>query len=422
MSQQEVDRLLIIERIESKRLKQLEAAKILDISPRQVRRLQKRYCRKGACGLISKQRGQPSNNRLSSELKARVVELIKATYHDFGPTFAHEKLTEIHNLKLSVESVRKIMIGAEIWQGKNRKVAEVHQTRTRRSRRGELIQIDGSPHDWFEGRRSKCCLNVFIDDATSELMTLHFTEEECTDGYFAAVEKYLDKHGRPLCLYSDRHGIFRVNTPEAKSGDGDTQFGRAMRELGIGTICANSPEAKGRVERVNRTLQDRLIKEMRLRGISDIASANAFLPEFIDDFNSRFAVAPANSEDVHIQSVPSKEVIDLILSKQYDRKISKNLEVSYNNIIYQIQTDTPSYNMRRASVRVCDRHGTITLLYKGKPLTYKTFDKKNRPAKVISSKQINSTLTRRACKPSPDHPWRTGYQVRIISESHATRV
>lgn len=409
MSQKEVDRLEIIQRLISRQISQIETAEQLNLSTRQIRNLRRQYERLGVAGLISKRRGCPSNNRLHDELRSQVVELIKTNYHDFKPTFAHEKLTEQHGLKLSVESTRQIMMTAGIWTGKKRKAIRVHQHRARRSCLGELIQIDGSPHDWFEDRGPRCCLLVFIDDATSQLMYLHFADAESTEAYFTAAEAYIKLHGRPLCYYSDRHSIFRVNIPEATTGTGETQFGRAMRELGIKTICANSPQAKGRVERANGVLQDRLIKEMRLRNISSITDANEFLPAFMADYNKRFAVAPADAANAHRASIPDAATCSLIFSKQYQRHISNNLEVSYKNLIYQIQSSTPGYTMRRAKLTVYDRLGEITLCYKGKSLPYKIFDKKNKPATIVSSKQINRLEGLAQTKPRTDHPWRRNY-------------
>jgi len=416
MSNKELDRLTIIQHVESKQISQVEGARQLGLTTRQVRRLQRKHEQEGAAGFASKRRGQPSNNKLSSALKEEVVKLIKTNYPDFGPTFANEKLTEKHELKLSVESTRQIMIKEGIWKGKRRKVIVVHPQRARRSCLGELVQIDGSPHDWFEGRADKCCLLVFIDDATSRLLWLHFAKEECTEAYFTATKAHITKHGRPLAYYSDRHGIFRINIPEAASGTGETQFSRAMRELDIELICANSPQAKGRVERANSILQDRLIKEMRLKGISSIQAGNDFLPEFMDDYNKRFSVAPANATDAHRTTIPDDETLNLIFSKQYPRTISKNLEISYNNVIYQIQSSTPGYTMRGAKLIVAEQGAEITLLYKGKSLPYKTLDKKNKPQKIVSSKQLDKPRKVTRTKPAADHPWRN-YPSKVPNQS-----
>lgn len=392
MSRKELDRVAILEQVKAKQITQKAAAAQMGLTTRQVRRLQFQYAQKGPIGWPSKHRGKPSQNHLDPEEISKAITLIKERYHDFGPTWVHEKLVEVHEMTMSVESVRKLMIKEGIWKGKTRKVIRVHQQRARRSSLGELIQIDGSDHDWFEGRREKCCLIVMIDDATSRLMGLHFCEAETTEAYFTSIEEYLKRYGRPVCFYSDRHSIFRVNMKEAESGNGETQFGRAMRELGIETICANSSQAKGRVEKANGTLQDRLIKEMRLKGISDIPTANAYLPEFIENYNRRFAVEAANKTDAHRKELPDEETIKLILSEHHLRKVSKNLEISYKN--------------EKAMVTVSVRQEKVILLYKGKTLDYKIYDKNNRPAKVITSKELNKVKYLQPKKPDKDHPWK----------------
>jgi len=333
--------------------------------------------------------------------------LIVGRYNDFGPTLAQEKLAEEHGLKLSVESVRKLMLEHGLWDSKRRKTVRVHQQRMRRPCRGELIQIDGSHHHWFETRADACCLYVFIDDATGELMSLHLAEQETAAGYFSGMRSYLLKHGRPVGLYSDKHGIFKVNIKEAKGGTGETQFGRAMRELDIDLTCANTPQAKGRVEKANRTLQDRLVKELRLNNISDIPTANEFLPKFIAKFNKKFAVKPASSVDAHRLSIPSAEQLDQILSWKHQRRVSKNLELSYNNVIYQIQSKAV-HSLRGSNVIICDKEGEITILYKGKSLSYKAFDKKNRSVKVMDRKQVvNREYESITKKPTiKNEPWR----------------
>jgi transposase len=300
MSNRELTRLEVMQRLKDKRLRQKEAARILGISTRQVKRLWRAYRQKGAKGLVSARRGKPSNNRLDGGVAQQALDLIKERYADFGPTLAHEKLTEVHKLPLSRESVRRIMIEEGMWRPKRAKKPSTHQMRERRACFGELVQIDGSDHDWFEGRGPKCTLLVYIDDATGQLLELWFVPDETFFGYCEASRHYFERYGKPVAFYSDKHGIFRVNQEQTVGlGSGLTQFGRAMQELDIQIICANTPQAKGRIERANQTLQDRLVKELRLLGISDIDSANAYLPEFRQDFNRRFAVAPRSNYDAH---------------------------------------------------------------------------------------------------------------------------
>lgn len=406
MSKKEHTRLEVIQRLEKKRLKQKEAAVMLGISVRHVKRLLRAYRQRGAEGLISKRRGKVSNNRLKAEVKQQVINLIHSQYDDFGPTLAHEKITEVHGLNLSVETLRQLMIAEELWKPRKAKRVVVHQMRERRACFGELVQMDGSPHQWFEERGPACTLLVFIDDATGKLMELYFRPHETTYSYFAAIRRYLIRYGKPVALYSDKNGIFKVNNKNALTGSGMTQFGRAMKELDIEIICANTPQAKGRVERANQTLQDRLVKELRLRGISSIEAANEYAPEFITDFNHRFAVQPRSSHNAH-RPLLSSDDLNLIFTKQELRILSKNLTIQYKKVVYQIQTSRPSYALRKAQVTVCeDPQGVISILYNGRPLDYTVFHNQQRQAEVVTSKSIDAKL-KKPHKPAKDHPWRT---------------
>lgn len=398
-----------MKRLEEKRVKQKEAAEMLGVSERHIRRLLRAYRQEGERGLISKRRGKPSNNRMKPGVKQQAIDLLHSRYHDFGPTLAHEKLSEVHKLDLSVGSVRQIMIAEGLWKPRKAKQQAVHQMRLRRACRGELVQVDGSPHAWFEDRGPVCNLLVYIDDASGKLLELFFTPTESTFSYFAATRRYLDHHGRPVAFYSDKNGIFKVNIKNALSGSGLTQFGRAMKQLDIEIICANTPQAKGRVERVIETLQDRLVKELRLREISTLEAANAFAPEYIEDFNRRFAVQPRSSYDAHCPVLFSEDELNVIFSLQKTRMLSKNLTLQYKKVIYQIQTARPTYALRKAQVTVCENaQGEITILFKGKPLNYSVFRKQQRQAEVLTSKEIDTHLKnkKKPHKPAPDHPWR----------------
>ena len=254
MSHPELARLEACQRLQAGLLTQAEAARQLALSERHVRRLLSRYRRVGPAGLQSRRRGRPSNRRVPADRLSRAIELVRERYPDFGPTFANEKLREVHDLHLSTETLRQAMITAGLWQAKRKPHRQVHVPRERRPCFGELVQIDGSPHDWFEGRAMRCSLIVFIDDASSALLALRFVPVESTWAYFEVLRDYLADYGRPLALYSDRHSIFRAATSESAIRK-DTQFGRALKDLDIELLCANSPQAKGRVERANRTLQ-----------------------------------------------------------------------------------------------------------------------------------------------------------------------
>jgi transposase len=407
MSTKELTRLEVMQRLKDKRLRQKEAAMLLGLSVRQIKRLWRKYRKQAAKGLVSGRRGKASNNRLDAGAVQQALDVIKEKYSDFGPTLAHEKLVEVHQLQISRESVRKLMIEEDLWKPRRAQKPVVRQMRERRACFGELIQIDGSDHAWFEERGERCTLLVFIDDATGKLVELWFVPDETFFAYCEAGRHYFERHGKPLAFYSDRHGIFRVNTPQPLgTTNGLTQFGRAMQELDIQIICAHSPQAKGRVERVIQTLQDRLVKELRLRHISTIEAANAFLPEFREDFNRRFAVPARSTHDAHRPLRPSDN-LDLILTHQKTGVLSKNLTVQYHKIIYQIQTDRPTYALQKAPVTICENaKGEVTILYNNQPLAYTTYKKFASQAEVVDTKQLNRPRPLPK-PPAANHPWRT---------------
>ncbi len=406
MSNEEITRLEVMQRLKDKRLIQKEAARMLGISIRQVKRLYRAYKARGASGLVSQRRGKPSHHRLEPATVQKVIDLVYERYRDFGPTLAHEKLTEVHGLKLSDESVRQLMIAEGIWKPKRAKKPSAHPMRERRACFGELVQIDGSEHAWFEDRGPKCTLLVYIDDATGKLLELWFVPAETFFAYCEASRHYFERYGKPVAFYSDKHGIFRVNQPRPLGlSSGLTQFGRAMQELDIQIICANTPQAKGRIERANQTLQDRLVKELRLQGISDMQAGNAYLPEFRDDFNRRFAVVPHSSHNAH-RPLLHTENLSIILTHQKIGTLSKNLTVQYDKAIYQIQSDRPGYALRNAQVTVCENaQGEVTILYKNQPLPYTIYHKSIRQAEVVDTKTLDHQL-KLPKSPAPNHPWR----------------
>ena len=408
MTHKELERFEVIKEAHEKRLKMTQAAEILRLSKRQTQRLSKRLREYGPEGLISEKRGAPGNHKLPNELKKRALCLIEAKYHDFGPTLAHEYLTEQEGLTLSVSTIRNLMIENRLWIPKQKKRQRAHPLRARRARVGELVQIDGSDHDWFEGRAPRCSILAYIDDATSAILHLRFVQSESTSAYFAATRDYLGKHGRPLAFYSDKHSVFRVNYPNPLTGTGATQFSRAMQELGIEQICANSPQAKGRVERRNRDLQNRLIKAMRLHKISTIEEANAFLPQFIEDFNKRFAKAPLDPNNAH-QPLLTEHTLETILVHKEKRCLSKNLTLQYKNVIYQVLTERPDYALKKTEVTVIESaNGEISIQYQGSPLRFTTSEQEYRNSPVLSSKEIAAQPleTPKKYHPPRNHPWK----------------
>ena len=305
------------------------------------------------------------------------------------------------------------MITNGLWTDKKVKKQRVYQLRKRRSQEGELVQMDGSPHDWFEGRGPYCTLVLCVDDATSKVLEGLFVPSEAIWTYFSLVKKYFTRRGRPAAFYVDKHSVFRVNAVEALTGEGITQFGRAMQELGIEMIFANSPQAKGRIERMNKTFQDRLVKELRLRGISTTEAANAFLPEFIEDLNNRFAVVPQSPNNAH-RPLLKEHDLELIFTIKSFRVLSKNLTFQYNSTIYQIHSDRQSYALRKASVCIREKEdGTITVIYKDKPLVFSIYNCQQKQGEIVDSKRLNEVMDnlqnkseKAKYKPSNNHPWR----------------
>jgi transposase len=332
MSTKELDRALVMARLIERSLSQQAAANMLQVTVRQVRRLLRAFEAQGVSALASKRRGKPSNRRLASSLRQHVIELVRARYADFGPTLACEKLRELHGVSVSVETLRQWKATQGLWQSRMDRRKPAQRPRHRRESLGELVQIDGCDHEWFEERAPRCTLLVFVDDATGRLMELYFARSESTFDYFVATEKYLRKHGKPGAFYSDKAAIFRVNAKEAIGGSGNTQFGRAMQDLNIDVICANTPAAKGRVERAHLTLQDRLVKELRLRRISSRDAANAFMDEFRNDYNRRFAREPRSPHDSH-RAMLGRDNLGYIFSWQEERRLTLNLTLHFKRVM-----------------------------------------------------------------------------------------
>lgn len=395
MSDAELTRLDIVKQLDTGRLSRRQAAQLLDRSVRQTQRLLTRYRQLGVDGLVSQQRGRPSNRTLPAAFREYSLHLVRAHYPDFGPTLASEKLLERHDLSVSVSALRHWMIDDGLWLTRRERRKAIHQPRTRRDCYGELVQIDGSAHAWFEDRGPKCTLLVYIDDATGRLMELRFVPTESTFDYFYSTRRYLERHGKPIAFYSDKHSIFRVNQTNATTGNGMTQFGRALHELNIDILCANSPQAKGRVERVNKTLQDRLVKELRLAEINDMASANGtVLESFIETFNAKFARAPKNDTDVH-RPLATEDDVERIFSWQEPRTVSRSLTVQYDRVIYLIEPNEFTRDLGRKKITVHDYpDGTIELRHQGRPLPFEVFDRVQqvRQADVVSNKRLGAAL------------------------------
>ncbi len=394
MSDAELDKLEIIRDVDLERMPARAAAVVLGVSERQIWRLLKRYRLQGAGGLISRKRGQPSNRKTPYDVRIAVMAIVRTNYADFGPTFAAEKLHELHDISVSRETLRAWMVEDGLWQPRKKRRSRVHQPRYRRDCVGELIQIDGSDHRWFEGRGPKCTLLVYIDDATSRLMHLQFVQTESTFAYFKSTRTYLETFGKPIAFYSDKHAVFRVNKPGGANTDGLTQFGRALSDLNIEIICANSSQAKGRVERANKTLQDRLVKELRLAGVSSMADGNAFLPGFIADYNTRFAKLPANPKDLH-RAMTDRDNLDDTFTWRVERTLSQALTLQYDKVLFILEPTEAAQSAIGKRVTVYDYpDGRLLIRYEGQDLPYRTFDKirQVKETNIIENKRLGSLL------------------------------
>ncbi|MGV4199098.1 ISNCY family transposase [Citrobacter murliniae] len=393
MSDKELNRINVIQAVIDKRMRRRDAAHQLNLTERQVQRLMNRYRESGVSGLVSLRRGQPGNHRIPESLKLRILALLREKYSDFGPTLAAEKLSERHDISVSVETLRNWMAADGLWVPYSRRKPRVYQPRYRRDCLGELVQIDGSPHDWFEGRAPKCCLLVFVDDATGRIMHLRFGETESAFDYMIATREYIETHGKPLAFYSDKHGIFRVNhAAGSKSG---TQFGRVLHDIGVELLCANSPQAKGRVERANKTLQDRLIKEMRLNTISSIEEANVWLETFITDFNRRFAKTPKYPKNLHRPVTETSVDLDDFFSWQETRKLSKSLTFRYDKMIYLVEPSEENTRIAGENIKVFDYpDGTLAFKYGHRALSYQIFDKLEciDQGQIVDNKRLGAVL------------------------------
>ncbi|OAP45536.1 ISNCY family transposase [Sinorhizobium americanum] len=396
MSQKELHRLELIQRIRGGSLSVVEAAALLRLSRSQVHRLLQAYDLAGADGLVSKKRGRPSNRRYSENFRNLVLDLVREHYVDFGPTLAAEKLLERHRIAVSKETLRQWMIEAGLWVSRRERKKRVFQPRGRRDCFGELVQIDGSLHWWFENRGPKCALLVYIDDATGKLLHLRFAVSENTFDYLHATKAYLQHWGKPIAFYSDKHGIFRTTHASKKDRtSGLTQFGRALYELNIDIICANTPQAKGRVERANQTLQDRLVKELRLRGIDTIAAANAYAPEFMADFNRRFGKAPRNPKDMH-RPFAAHENLDGAMCRKEIRKLSNSLTLRYDKVMFILDPTDFATALAGKKLIVCDYpDGRLEVTHEGTSLPYRTFDtlRSVHRCEVVANKRLDDMLS-----------------------------
>lgn len=400
MSVKELRRVHVIRQTMEKRLTQVTAGILLGLTPRHIRRLIERVKQAGDHGLAHRGRGKPSNRRIPETVKAKGLKLYAQRYGDFGPTLAAEKLAERHGITVSAETLRGWLLAKGVTHFQRRK--RPHRAwRERKAQVGELVQLDGSHHDWFEGRGPRCVLMAYIDDASSRVYA-RFYAYEGTIPAMDSFMRYVQQYGVPLALYADKHTTYQSPAPptveEQLAGVKPTsQFGRALGELGGELIPAHSPQAKGRVERLFKTVQDRLVKELRLAGVSTLEAANRFLEGYLPIYNQRFTVQPAQAADLH-RPRPAHRDLDRSLCIKTTRGLRRDWTVAHHGHLYQVRT-----NVRATHVLVEECvDGTMRITHQGRPLDFHAIT--SRPVKAVEAKTVPPP--RRSVTPRPDHPWR----------------
>jgi len=403
MSGKERKRMVLLGEVKQRRMSLAEAGRVMGVSYRQAKRIWRRFKNAGEAGLVHRSRGRVGIRRKEKKFRQRVLARYEERYPDFGPTLAAEKLRE-ENLELDHETLRRWLIEKGLWQV-GRKRQRHRAWRERKECFGQMVQLDGSHHDWFEGRRDKAVLMVMVDDATNRTVA-QFFEEETTGASYDVFEAWVRRYGMPGSLYVDRDSIYRCErlgtAEEHRAGqEPQTQFGRAMKELGVELILANSPQAKGRVERRNGLLQDRLVKELRLAGIAGLEKANTFLEEkFLPALNQKFNVQARSSVDVHRKAVRN---LDEVLSWEEKRVVGGDWTVVWNGLWFQIERQHEGLNLATKTVRARQlRNGSLQWFYEGKKLRVKELPERPKAVKPEPRRVGRTELT----KPESGHPWR----------------
>lgn len=395
MTRREAKRLHVIRKVIEGEITQVNAAGMLSLSTRQIRRITERIKGAGDEGVIHKLRGGSSNRKTSDKVKDKIIRLYRKHYEGFGPTLASEKLQALNGISVSDETLRLWLIDSGDWK-KRKKRGQHRKWRPRKAHRGEMVQMDGSHHDWFEGRGPKCVLMAYIDDATGEVFA-RFYEYEGTMPAMDSFMRYIRQNGLPLSVYLDRHTTYKSPKQEDLEDSEEylSQFERAMEELQVKVIHAYSPQAKGRIERLFETLQDRLVKEMRLRGIKSIEEANIFLQTYLSSFNDRFAVEPQEKADVHRQIKGLN--LEGILSVKTERRLNNDYTIAYGAKFYQIEE-----KVKAERVVVEERlEGSMVITHNGTVLKYTEL-----PQRPEKRKKVRLPKKKVQRKLAADHPWR----------------
>jgi len=410
MAEKELSKYEIIKDLIAGKINGTDASKQIGVTVRHVKRLKAAVVKHGVAGLIHKNRGRESNRKLDPEIAKQVEEYLKKRYYFCNPTFAAEKLDENHKIKINKETVRNIMINLELWKPRPRKyTGKWHVWRARKDNFGEMEQFDGSYHNWFGNYET--CLLLSVDDAKGEITHAEFNINESIKSVFKFWLKYFDKNGLPLLIYLDKFSTYKINHKNATDNkDMITQFERAMNQIGIKPITAHSPQAKGRVERMFQTLQGRLVKELRLAGITTIEEANKFLEEYIPKFNAQFAIAPKRKNNLHGKlNIQTTEKLPQIFSIQEQRKVNNDYTVMFKNNFFQLDREQPTTVYKKDAVIVEEHlNGDVKLRLRNHYLNYAVLPE--RPKKEINIKLVALTKQKQnSYKPPPDHPWRRSF-------------
>jgi transposase len=395
LRQKDLKRLHVMHKVLEGTMTQAEAADLISLTERQIRRIVKRIRQEGDKGIGHAARGKPSNRKLPKKLKNRIVRLYTTTYPDFGPTLFTEKLEEREGIVISRETARAWLMGEGLWKKQRRRKAH-RQWRERKARFGEMLQMDGSHHDWFEGRGPRCVLMAYSDDATGSVYG-RFYGYEGTIPAMDSFTRYITKYGIPMSVYLDKHTTYKswAGRDEFREAEPVSQFGRALAELGVKMLHAHSPQAKGRIERLFNTFQDRMVKEMRLRGVSTIPEANRFLASYLPVYNRRFSVPPKKKENLH-RTVNVE--LDTILCVKTERTLRNDHTIQHNGTLYQIKDQI------RAEKVVVEEliDGSMRIRHKGVPLSFHEIVQ--RPA--TPEKERPFIARGKGHRPPIDHAWR----------------
>lgn len=409
MSAREMDRFGVITRLLQGETTAREVSEQLHLSVRQIKRIKKRVEKQGPEGLVHKSRGKESKRKIKPEVEKHIVDLLSKTYKGFGPTLAAEKLSTIEKITVSDEALRTLMVNHDLWKPRHRKTNKEHREwRPRKENYGAMEQYDGSYHKWFEDRAEECCLLLSVDDATGKMTQAVFDRHEGILPTFGFWKSYVKEIGKPSTIYLDKFSTYKINHKSAEdNSDMMTQFQRACQDLGITLIFAHSPESKGRVERMFQTLQDRLVKELRLQNISDIETANIFLKEkYMPSFNDRFSVVPTEHADIHrpLTAIDTKQ-LESIFSIHSKRVVANDFTVKFKNQYFQLAEQQLLTVLRKDKVLIEEQmDGSVHLKLRGKELTYTVLPK--RPEKVSKMKITALVTSKNNYKPRQNHPWR----------------